>query len=298
MCLIKMFFIGIDVAGYAKQNPANFVNEWKKDVKVIKNIKYFTKHDDKLDLFIPKTEQEKYPVHIYIHGGGFVAGNKNCRKAIGYYLAHNSNNIVLNIEYGKSPKFTMIESVQQLKNVLDFIYLNKDKYKFDLDRVSIAGDSSGGFFALYLSLLSSNKELQKEFNYDGKIKIYKTILDCGVYNFETVKLKEGFEDVYTKTIKATTHMTIEEVQNYSKKKFFNPLNFVDENTSEMLLCYSKNDFFCEGQTEELIELLDKYNIKHIDVLAETKDYDHCYPLSWESEKAKEFNEAYRDYVKN
>ena len=73
---------------------------------------------------IPKKEQEKYPVHIYIHGGGFVAGNKNCRKAIGYYLAHNSNNIVLNVEYGKSPKFTMIESVQQLKNVLDFIYIN------------------------------------------------------------------------------------------------------------------------------------------------------------------------------
>ena len=34
----------------------NCIREWKQDVKVIKNIKYFNNHDDKLDLYRESSE--------------------------------------------------------------------------------------------------------------------------------------------------------------------------------------------------------------------------------------------------
>lgn len=297
MCLVKMIFVGMDLVYGRDENPNVILKECKPNVDVIKNVRYFSHRDDKMDMYISKAKMDKYPVHIYIHGGGFLAGNKKYRRAIGYYLANESQNIVLNVEYGKSPKNTAIESINELKELFTFIDKNKDKYHFDTSKVSVSGDSSGAYFALYLSLLSTNKELQKEYNYDGTIKIYKTILNCGIYDYSTAKIKDGFDSIMDKIIKATTNMKPEELENYERKHLFKPLNFIDENTSEMLLCYCKYDFFCTGQSEQLIEVLDKYKIKHQDVVATTEEYDHCFSLTWGSEKAIEYNKAYAEYIK-
>ncbi|VAX19656.1 hypothetical protein MNBD_IGNAVI01-1235 [hydrothermal vent metagenome] len=45
------------------------------DAKFYKNINYGKNKNDSFDLFLPKTKN-KSPLVIFIHGGGFVGGNK------------------------------------------------------------------------------------------------------------------------------------------------------------------------------------------------------------------------------
>src|SRR5262245_15786995 len=45
-------------------------------VKVERDVKYGPAERHLLDVFVPETSTASRPVLIYVHGGGFVAGNK------------------------------------------------------------------------------------------------------------------------------------------------------------------------------------------------------------------------------
>jgi len=46
------------------------------DVKIERDVKYGAADRNLLDIFMPETASPARPVLIYVHGGGFVAGNK------------------------------------------------------------------------------------------------------------------------------------------------------------------------------------------------------------------------------
>ncbi|MCD8030916.1 MAG: alpha/beta hydrolase [Bacteroides sp.] len=84
---------------------------------------------------------------IFIHGGGWIDGNKESR--INYlfpYLQRGWN--VVNAEY-RLGKGTAPDAVTDIQNVFKWIAENAANYYFDLDSVLVSGESAGDHLALF-----------------------------------------------------------------------------------------------------------------------------------------------------
>lgn len=259
---------------------------------VYKDIKYSYFCDECfLDMYKPINQLEKYPVLIYIHGGGYVAGNKYHRRAIGYYFAAKCNAIVLNLEYKKSPDNTYLESIKELSSIFKYVVDNKEKYRFDLENITLMGDSSGACCALSLTALAFHKEYQNIVGTNIELLPTKCILDCGFYSFD---ISNFDKKIFSKVVNAITKDNPTDEALYK----CNSLNYLNSNLCPILFCHAKYDVLCKNQGYKLKEKLDQYQIPYKEILSTSRKDNHCYPLFWKSKKAKEFNELSVEFVKN
>ena len=59
----------------------------REGVKVIKDEQYGSDDRNRLDVYEPDNKTvDSMPILIFVHGGGFVTGDKNDCKNIGYYF--------------------------------------------------------------------------------------------------------------------------------------------------------------------------------------------------------------------
>lgn len=118
-----------------------------------------------LDVYSPKgaTVEQKLPVIVELHGGGYLTGNKEINRQHGLFFASQGFRVV-NINYPLPPEATIAETMQDISRVFQWIENNQDKYGFDARNIFLTGDSSGGHMVLIFSAAQTDPELQ---NYLG-----------------------------------------------------------------------------------------------------------------------------------
>ncbi|GHT18947.1 alpha/beta hydrolase [Planctomycetales bacterium] len=128
---------------------------------VFRNIPYITGGSDrqKLDLYLPQdyeTRKEPLPLAILIHGGGFVAGNK---EATSYWTDFFANNgyATATINYRLAPEAPMLVQITDCKSAVRFLRANAKKYNLDTKRFIAAGWSAGGTHAAFLGVNGDTK---------------------------------------------------------------------------------------------------------------------------------------------
>jgi para-nitrobenzyl esterase len=165
------------------------------NVTIIKNIRYGpipefiddSISDRILDVYLPKkaAEKELLPVLVYLHGGGFVNGDKGmvelCSKISNKGLAVISINYRLTLKYkkvsGASCSANMAKGLpvsgsfhpvlnEAIENASDdaisamqWIKDNASKYGLNTNRVAISGSSAGAMTALFVAYSSKQKVL-------------------------------------------------------------------------------------------------------------------------------------------
>lgn len=156
----------------------------------------------KLDVYRPKGNDEKLPVIVNVHGGGWVYGDKElyqfyCMSLVQFGFA------VVNFTYRLAPEFKFPASIEDTNLVMKFIVENADKYGFDVNNVFGVGDSAGGnILGLYSSFIT-NPEYAKQFKFaptEG-FHLRGVALNCGAYRFklpenEPVHNNELMEDLF------------------------------------------------------------------------------------------------------
>ena len=108
--------------------------------------------DLKLDVYLPPDRKAKTPVVMVIHGGGWVAGNKE-ENALTFlpYLAMGW--AAVNVEYRLAEVSTAPAAVEDCRCALGWILQNADEYRFDVTRIVTTGYSAGGHLALTTGML-------------------------------------------------------------------------------------------------------------------------------------------------
>jgi len=112
-----------------------------------------------LDLYQPEGLSEKRPLILFLHGGAFYFGTKEedayvdfCRhfSSMGYITA--SINYRLGFHFNeKSVSLAVINAIHDARKALDFLADNAEKFHIDINRVFVAGSSSGGIISLKLA---------------------------------------------------------------------------------------------------------------------------------------------------
>jgi acetyl esterase len=85
-----------------------------------------------------------FPLLIFIHGAGWVAGNLETHDNICRCLSARAACVVLSVDYSLAPEHKFPVPLEESYHAYVWALENADVINIDPDRVAIAGDSSGG----------------------------------------------------------------------------------------------------------------------------------------------------------
>ena len=109
----------------------------------------------------PKGGKGRLPVVFYIHGGGWVMGDKNTHDRLVREIAVRTGAAVVFVNYTPSPEAQYPVPLRQIMTALRYIVAHADELKLDAARIAVAGDSVGGNMAAALTLMCKAENVGK-----------------------------------------------------------------------------------------------------------------------------------------
>src|SRR5210317_175466 len=115
--------------------------------------KYGEHERNVFDIWLADSEKPT-PLVIYIHGGGFLGGDKSR-----YYdsqdwirfLDAGVSVATINYRYMNEPPYGILASMTDSKRCLQYIRSNAEKYNINKDRIACSGGSAGAGTSLWLA---------------------------------------------------------------------------------------------------------------------------------------------------
>lgn len=193
----KAFLIKKAFEGGTFVQSDNYDNALK-ETRIVRDINYKSKFPDgTLDIVYPKNHTEKTPVIFWVHGGGFVGGDKSDITGYAVELAARGYTVV-NINYALAPKREYPTPVLQLGEAYEYIKENVKKYDLKLDRVYFAGDSAGAQISGQFVNIQTSEEYAKLTKIDAIVDpstIKGVLLFCGPYNMSELAKIESTKEI-------------------------------------------------------------------------------------------------------
>ena len=118
-----------------------------------RNVPSPSGHDIPITVFTPpqeKQEDENWvmvnapPLIFYIHGGGWTVGSTQDYDRLLQTLCFTSNCIVMAIDYRKAPEYPYPAALEDVEDVYRYILQTSSIWKFNPQKIYLAGDSAGG----------------------------------------------------------------------------------------------------------------------------------------------------------
>ncbi len=297
MDIAKFVFEAIDVAFNKKQNKSMRI-EGADKVVITKDVLY-SDNDIKTCLldyyYIPK-KHGLYPVLFNIHGGGFMAGGKQYRKALSTWFAADGF-FVVNVNYGLAPECHFPTPIRHLIAALNWVVKFSKIFRLDLSRMAVYGDSAGGYYAAMLAAICTNSDLAAAFKVKPRAAFSAAILNCGLYNIEYSLKNRTALGLNKNVFESYTGISEDEFGQYEYKDFCSPIPFVNKDFPATFIVYAEKDLFCGGQYNFMIDALEKNDIYYESYHTVSMKRNHCFSLEWTSREAKEANALIKKFGK-
>ncbi|MFT9398277.1 MAG: alpha/beta hydrolase [Bifidobacterium psychraerophilum] len=157
----------------------------KSKVTVHRNLSYPSSYKrNDFDLYTPKQLSGSVPIIVWVHGGGFIAGDKSGVTSYATMLA-SEGYAVAAMNYDYAPDAQYPTPVIQVGEMITRIYQIAQSYGLDADRIIIAGDSAGAQIAAQFAALQTTPGYAQEAGIP-KIALRKpleaAVLFCGPYD--------------------------------------------------------------------------------------------------------------------
>ena len=162
-----------------------------------------------LDIFLPekrlgqspwweKDGRGNKPTLLYIHGGGWVQGDKeSILFNILPFIARDW--VVISINYRLAKDAKAPAAVEDCLAALDWVYDHAEEYMIDTDRIVVAGDSAGGHLALLTGMLRKGDSLCENKLVVGENKSVAAIINWyGVTDFSTHEIPNQAKSLHEK----------------------------------------------------------------------------------------------------
>ena len=102
-----------------------------------------------LDIYLPEEGEGPFPTYVFIHGGAFIAGDK---QDVQFLLAADGINrgyAVVSVEYRKGFESKAPNALYDVKAAVRFLKAHGAEYRLDPDRFALGGDSAGAYYAVF-----------------------------------------------------------------------------------------------------------------------------------------------------
>lgn len=126
------------------------------------NERYGNHEKNTFDIWLAESD-EPTPLVIFIHGGGFVGGDKSK-----YYGSEDWPRLLeagvsvatINYRYLNEPPYGILGSMADSKRCLQYIRYHAEKYNVNKDRIACSGGSAGAGTSLWLAFSADMADMQ------------------------------------------------------------------------------------------------------------------------------------------
>lgn len=224
----------------------------------------------KLDITIPFAEPP-LPILVYIHGGGWMNGDKSTYRRICALYAQ-AGFLVCNINYRLAPQYGFVEQVRDVASAVYWAHGNGSRYGGDPSRMFIAGDSAGSQLTAWYAAALRDPALPEATGIGDMIpaeSLKGLLLFYGVYDMDTM-LTTGFPFVKTffgacfgKDAETCRHMA----------GIASPLrHLTSEYPPSFISCGGSDPFLPESRA--LSAALEELGVPHRDLYLTKPEYPH------------------------
>lgn len=213
---------------------------------------------NKLDLYLPTKEAASYPLVIYIHGGGFIKGDKT-HHLMGILHVLERGYAVVGINYRTGDYAPYPAVLEDCCDAIRFLKKNANKFKLDVDKFVLWGDTHGGYLASRIAIEGPKgilDELESEYpeislNVRGVISFYGPM---DLYDFH---VSMNFEsDLQT--------FNMQEPELLEFLKGLNPIKNIDGSECSFYLLHGRLDFHIpQKYTQQFSDTLTEYKVDHV-----------------------------------
>ncbi len=126
------------------------------------NEKYGPHERNTFDIWLAVSEKPT-PLVIYIHGGGFIGGDKSkyyASEDIVRFLDTGVSVALINYRFMNEPPYGILASMNDSKRCLQYIRFHSEKYNIDKTRIACTGGSAGAGTSLWLAFSDEMADLE------------------------------------------------------------------------------------------------------------------------------------------
>jgi acetyl esterase len=169
-----------------KQMNENIADKVPDNLLSLENLVYDPQDADALlDVYLPKAlSGEKLPTIVWIHGGGYISGDKSQISNFAKILAAEGF-AVITPNYSLAPRAHYPTPIVQMIRLMNYLYQGDHDLPVDLNRIMLAGDSAGSHIAAQVALVMHDptyaEKIQVVVPFENK-RLQGVILFCGPYD--------------------------------------------------------------------------------------------------------------------
>jgi acetyl esterase len=131
-------------------------------------------------VYSPKKANQRLPLMLYMHGGGFVVGCSEDTDYITRMLCHSNQIVVVSVNYSLAPETVFPGALNDCERVLDLAISHSPQLNIDPTHLYFAGDSAGANLAMALC----HRLLQHSSSIRGLV-LFAPWLDMAVENYDS-----------------------------------------------------------------------------------------------------------------
>ena len=273
-----------------KQNK-NLAQYAPHNITEIQNEQYDIENEDCfLDIYYPKNSQPsaQLPVIVWIHGGGWIAGNKSQITNYAKILANNGY-VVAVVEYTLSPKQHHPYQLSQINKAIAFLTANANRFHINTNKIFFAGDSAGASLGAQLANAVYMPSYAELINLQPAIapeQLIGVILYCGPYDINLFDLDAKFSG-FVKLI-SRTYSGQKDFLNAPSFNLVSVVRYITADFPPAFISVGNNDPLKE-HSAELARTLDSLGV-YVDTLFFPEEYlpklPHEYQFNLDEEAGK------------
>ena len=226
--------------------------------------------DALLDVYFPESATRALPTIVWVHGGGFLAGD---RRHVGNYariLAGRGYTTVA-VGYSLGPASHYPTPLRQVNAALGYLVQHAEELHIDAGHLFLAGDSAGAQIAAQMANIVSSPDYAKAVGIAPTIRreqLRGVILHCGLYDLGLAKF-DGLYGHFMRTI-VWSYSGVKEFGEKARLPAFSVPRHVTGNFPPTFISVGNGDPLL-SHSRMLADALDKRGVK-VDRLFFPEDY--------------------------
>ena len=185
------------------------------------------------DIFLPPLEEKSRPAVLFIHGGGWIEGDRSQLRGYGILLARLGFVCMCN-SYRLSNESIWPAQIQDVNCAIRYLRTNATDLGLDPDRIGVSGNSAGG----HLSLMAAATNYDQIFEGEGGSNEVSSEIKavCAIYPPTTIRQLEMLNPLENAFLML--------MGKEAKKEDFDkasPLNYVTEDYPPCMLIHGSTD---------------------------------------------------------
>jgi len=137
-----------------------------------------------LDIYLPEEGDGPFPTYVFIHGGAFIAGDKQDVQFLLAVDGVNRGYAVVSVEYRKGFESKAPCALYDVKAAIRFLRAHAKEYRLDPDRFALGGDSAGAYYAVFAAATAGIPAFDGPDPILPRVsgKVQAVVAQCGCYD--------------------------------------------------------------------------------------------------------------------